>query len=242
MVIYENLDDFLKKYPNKTVFFAVANGGMIKLTRNFVRSCLEVGEKLVLFSVDRKITKKLSPYCDIVKYYTNLGGSKAYDYESKKFVEIAWYRYFILNEILKSGRTIIYSDIDIVVNNPITEYISKELEKTDCVCQTNGKNCCTGFFAIKPTKNTIDFFTKKNMNNRNYLTYLDQDFFNNFVFYRKTFDVKLLNINHFPNGKYFYKYPEYLNKVSYLIHFNNLIGFKNRIQKMKEHGKWAKLK
>lgn len=242
MVIYENLDEFLKTYPKKSVLFAVANGGMIKLTRNFVRSCLKAKEDIVIFSVDKKITKKLSPYCDIVKYYTNLGGSKAYDYESKKFVEIAWYRYFILNEILKSGRTIIYSDVDIVVNKPFTEYVLNELEKTECVCQTNGKNCCTGFFSIKPSKNTINFFNKKNMVKRDYLNYLDQDYFNKFVYNRKPFDLKLLKIEHFPNGKHYYQYSQYAEQTSYLIHFNNIVGFKNKIQKMKDYGKWAKLK
>lgn len=242
MVIYENIDDFLLNYPHKTVFFAVANAGILKLTRNFIRTCLKVDEKIVLFSVDEFTTNKISPFCDIVKYYTDLGGTDEYNYESKKFIKIAWYRYFILNEILKSGRTIIYSDVDIVLLKPISKYILNELENAECVCQANGKNSCTGFFAIKPTKNTIDFFSNERMEKKKYLSYLDQDFFNKFVYRRKPFDVKLLRRDHFPNGKYYYQYPEYADQVSYLIHFNNIVGLKNKLAKMKKHGKWLKLK
>jgi len=236
--VYENIETFLDQYPRKIVTFCVANNGVSKMTLNLIKSCIKVNEPIVVFSIDKKITKYLSNYCDVVNYYTGKKSSSAYQYESDDFKEVAWYRYFIINKILERKKLIIYIDVDIVINKPFSKYISKELKSCECVIQTNGRNCCTGFFAIRSTENTRGYFSESNMQKKNYLSYLDQDFFNEQIYNRKRFDIKLLERSLFPNGRFYYENATNVSDKCILIHFNCIVGYHLKINKMKYYNKW----
>lgn len=238
MVVYKNIKDFLKNYKNDIVLFCVANNGINEMTLNLVKSCKSNNEDIVVFALDNDVSKYFEKHCDVVNYFVELGGGKIYEYETENFKKIAYYRFFILDEILNANKQIIYLDTDIYINKHFSDDIKKELVKYEFVIQTNGKNCCTGFFAIKPTEKTKVFFNKKNFESKNYLDDLDQNFVNREIYDKNIFKLKLLDIKLYPNGKYYYENCKKIEKNCYLIHFNNLIGYDVKINKMKEFKKW----
>ncbi len=238
MVVYKNIKSFLDTYPKKLVIFCVANNGVKDMTLNFVKSCKKNEEEIIVFALDKEISKFLEPYCDIVNYFVEVGGNEVYDYDSKKWTILAYYRYFIINDILNTNRIIIYLDTDIVINKNFSYDIINELNNHEVVIQTNGRNCCTGFFAIKPTEKTKNFFTMDFFKPRNYLKINDQELWNAEIFNKNIFKLKLLDISLYPNGKYFYDNYKKIYNTCYLIHFNNIVGYNLKINKMKEHNKW----
>jgi len=238
MTVYKDLQTFINQNKSKEVIFCVANNGVNEMTFNLIESCRINKINIVVFALDKSISKFLENACDVVNYFVELGGNQIYEYETENFKKIAYYRFFILGELLRDNRKIIYLDIDIFVNKNFINDISYELNKYDVVIQTNGKNCCTGFFAIRPTDETKKYFTKSNFESKNYLNYLDQDFFNQEIFDKNIFKLKLLRIDLYPNGAYYYKNYKKIDNSCYIIHFNNIVGYIEKIKKMNEHKKW----
>ncbi len=240
MVVYKNISTFIKEYKNEVVMFCVANNGINEMTLNLVKSCTRNNEEIIVFALDKEVSKYFEKHCPVVEYFAEMGGNGKYNYGSDEFRIIAWHRYFIINELLKNERKIIYLDTDIVINKKFSENVLNELKNCECAIQTNGKNCCTGFFAMKPTKNTKNYFIIDNLKKNNYLSFLtDQDYFNVEIYDKKKFDIKLLDITKYPNGKYFYDNTNKIKDTCYLIHFNNVVGYQPKVDKMKKYNKWA---
>lgn len=123
------------------------------------------------------------------------------------------------------------------VQHIMIEYLKNE--KTECLIQYNGRDCCTGFYSMKPSENTKNInysFFKSN----NYMLYLhDQDFFNTKIFIPKLINIQFLERSEYPNGSYYYQHQNRIDGSScYLIHFNCLIGYENKINTMKKYNHW----
>ena len=114
------------------------------------------------------------------------------------------------------------------------------LKKNECVFQSNVHGCCcTGFFAMKPTKKLINFFEVDNLKTLNIFKYKhDQEFWNKEAYNNSLFNIKLLNKDHYPNGKHYYINNKNIKDICRLIHFNYLVGERNKINKMKEFNEW----
>lgn len=238
MTIYDCISSYISKNKSNIFTFCVSTNGMKKMTLNLVKSCQANKENIVVIALDNDICDFIKNECDVIQYLIDKNSNQPYEYHTEDFKIIAWYRYFIINEFLRNNKTVIYLDIDIYVNKQFSNQILNELEQYDCVIQTNGKNCCTGFFAIKPSEKTIDVFNRKNLESQNYLEYLDQEFFNSQIYDKKVFKIKLLDISLYPNGKYYYDNSEKINNKCYLIHFNNIVGYGEKISRMKKYNKW----
>lgn len=248
-MIYNNTHIFLKNNNKKNIIFCVSNYQPYRLVQNLIQSGLNHKIPITLFALDKKIAKYINQIfknkINVILYDNNKDKQdKVYQFGSKEWASITFYRYFITHEILKSGKNAIYCDTDIVIEKFFIEDIKSKLKNNEIVFQSNNINCCTGFFAAKPNKFLINFFSEENFNNLNYKKYggdgglSDQKFINKHLLFNKNSDIKikLLDLKHYPNGKYFYE-NHYKLKYIYIIHFNCIRGNDKKIKKMIKHKK-----
>lgn len=242
---YETISSFLENNKDINITFCVANNAVFDMVSNLLISSKKNNVNIVLFALDNKIVKKLEGHCNIVKYYDNGFGEQVdnntfYKYGTTMFRNVIFQRFFIGNEILKANKSYIYIDVDIVVNKNFVDNILEQYKNTnyDCLCQFNGTNCCTGFLSMKSNEKTkqidLNFFKKHNY--EKYTT--NQPFFNGIILKNKILNIKFLERNCYPNGKYYYDNYKTIDDKCYIIHFNCIIGYLNKINKMKFYKKW----
>ena len=195
--------------------------------------------KLVLFALDNDIIKYIRHKCIIVKYFNSKVQSNLfYEYGSEEFKNVIFQRFIIGNTILKSNKSYIYLDTDIVITKNFEKYILDKLNNIDCLIQFNGTDGCTGFFAMRPTKRTLNFNIDM-LEKYNYKKFkLNQPFFNDVIVKKKLLNIKYLSRELFPNGKYYYNNHQNIEKKCHIIHFNCIVGYDNKINKMKKYKKW----
>ena len=258
-MIFENIDDFLDKNNDHLVSFTVSTYNNINLIRNLLNSALQNNIKLVFFALDKEIAdfihKNFNSSVTIVLYDVDVSNKSKnsdssssltiYKYGSQEWASIVYYRYFICHRLLKDGRNIVYMDTDVFINRNYLIDIKEKLRVNDIVIQSNGNDCCTGFFAMKSNRKLINFFNKKNMIN-NLKCYefggnggpSDQKFFNHYIGKNMNdFNCVLLERNFYPNGNYFYENSELINDYCFIIHFNCLKGEYKKIKKIIEFDK-----
>jgi hypothetical protein len=243
--IYENIKLFLKNNKDTNIVFCVANYAVQDMVNNLLISAKKNNVNIVLFALDNEIVKKLEGQCDIVKYIDNGFGeqtdpNKFYKFGTKEFKNVVFQRFLIGNEILNVNKSYIYIDVDIVITNNFVNNVFEQYKSTDydCLIQFNGDNCCTGFFSMIPNEKTkqidLNFFKK-----HNYKKYIhDQAFFNDIIFKNEILNIKFLERCHYPNGGFYYKNYKTIDNECYIIHFNCIIGYSNKINKMKFYKKW----
>ena len=238
--VYENINLFLDNTePNVT--FCVANNGISDMVKNLIISANKNNINLILFALDNKIVEELNGLCNIVKYFDNtIKADNFYNFNDRNFKDIVYQRYYIGNQILKKNKTYIYIDIDIVIKKNFVDDVLKQYENNDCDCliQYNGIDCCTGFFSMRPTNQTIKidhaFFKKYHFLNFNN----DQSFWNLRIYQTKFINIKFLSREDYPNGGYFYKNSDNIQNNCYIIHFNGIIGHDTKVNKMKYYNEW----
>ena len=243
--VHDNINDFLISNNNECVIFCVANNAVFDMTKNLVISATNNNIDIVLFALDEDIVENMKDSCHIVKYYfdglgNTFNNKKFCKYGTNSFQNVIFQRFFIGNEILKMNKYYIYIDTDIViydnfVNDILCQYKNNNY---DMLSQYNGKDCCTGFYSMKPNDKTIsineDFFKK-----HDYISYkTNQPFINKYLLEDKILNIKFLNRDLYPNGKWFYPKTNKIKKKCKIIHFNCITGYLNKINKMKQHDSW----
>jgi hypothetical protein len=261
-MIYQNIDEFLDNNNEHLINFIVSTYNNINLINNLLNSAFNNQIKIVIFALDNKLANyiqeqfilKLKMNIEIVLYLNSskqinnnndLNDLNIYHFGTKEWSSIVYDRYFICHRLLKDGRNIVYMDTDVFINRNYLIDIKEKLRKNDIVIQTNGVDCCTGFFAMKSTNKLIQFFNKKNMiNNLKCYNFggdggiSDQKFFNHFIGkHMNEFNCAFLEREFYPNGNYFYENSELINDYCFIIHFNCLRGEFIKIKKMIEFNK-----
>ena len=186
---YNSLEEFIKNYKSDIVHFCVSNKAGSKLATNLAKSCKRHNIPLVFFGLDLESINKLSKYAITVnnikdnEFRLNIckGFSENYaKYGTQRFKKVSWLRYEICKAILKSNRTPIYLDIDIVVKqnyeSDVMKYFSRE-ENVDAVFQKKlGNLICAGFFALnKDSKEKISKIFSEDFLSANNYENLDHD-------------------------------------------------------------------
>ncbi len=239
---YENIQQFLKSCDRDNVIYCYGNNAVADMVKNLVNSANSVGLNMVLFALDKKIAKALSGRCDVVNYFDeDIQEDTFYVCGDKAFRNIVWQGWFAGNEILRSGRSCICLDVDVVVRKDFEEDILRQFADTECDCliQFNGKNACAGFCSLRPTERAIEIFGMDFLNDNQYCDYAeDQAFFNLVVLKKKFLDIKFLDRDDYPNGKYYYENHERIGDTCKIVHFNCVEGYETKVNKMKEHGLW----
>lgn len=153
---------------------------------------------------------------------------------------VVQYKFKIIHEELLTNDYVLYTDGDIVYENVACfDYLLKNIEDNDMLVQNNAMDediarLCSGFMFIKSNKTTIDIFNPiHTAQYKNTVGWGDQIYINEV---KDNLTYKLLPLDLFPNGKYFY--TNYDKITPYIIHFNWVIGHE-KYEKMKKHGKWV---
>jgi len=242
--IYDNIHCFLRNCKETNIVFCVANFAVLDMVNNLLISSNKYGVNIVLFALDIHIVNQLKGYCDIVKYFNNGFNQQLneqfYKFGTNEFKNVIFQRFLIGNEILKVNKSYIYMDVDLVINKNFINNILEQYKNTsyDCLSQFNGKDCCTGFFSMIPNEKTkqidMDFFKKHNYENYR----LNQPFFNGIILKNNILNIKFLDRDHYPNGKHYYDNYTTIDDKCYIIHFNCIIGYNQKITRMKNFNKW----
>ena len=243
-VVFNDIDSFLKNNQDSNINFCVANNAVLKMVDNLLVSAKLNNISIVLFALDEKIVENMSGQCVIVKHYNKFNNkvkqNNFYTYGTSEFKNVIFQRFFIGSEILKHQKSYIYIDVDIVITKNFVNDILEQYHNTeyDCLAQYNGSNCCTGFYSMIPNTKTMaidrQFFEKHNYEKYN----TNQPFFNGIILKKKLLNIKFLNRDHYPNGSYFYKNNKEINNMCFIIHFNCIIGYEEKIIKMKKYKYW----
>lgn len=251
-MIYENIDEFINHNNDHLVSFTVSTNNNLNLIQNLFQSAQNNNIKLVLFALDKYIAEFIQDKFDVdivmfVMNDNNPNESKEffnYEFGTDEWKQIVYYRYFITHRLLKDGRNIVYLDTDVYINRNYILDIKEKLRKNDIVIQNNGRNCCTGFFAMKSCRKLINFFSKRNMLKLNCYEFggkggsSDQKFFNHFIgMHMDEFNCVMLERNFYPNGNYYYDNHEMIDEYCFIIHFNCVQGEFKKIKRVIQYKK-----
>lgn len=246
-MIYSCIDDFLDVNNDHMVSYIVSNIGGLTLVKNCLLSAQKNNVKLVLFALDEEISQTIEKdfSIEIVLFLANLKKDFTYTYGSFEWIDVVYNRYFIAHRLMKEGRNIVYLDTDVLINKDYTLDIKRRLRQNNIIIQSNGINCCTGFFAMKSTPKLIQFFNKKKMESKEYRKFggnggaSDQKFFNHYIGENMNeFNCVLLDRDYYPNGQHYYDNHQEIEEKCYIIHFNCMQGEEKKIKRMKLYNKF----
>lgn len=79
------------------------------------------------------------------------------NFGTQEFNMFSYYRYKIINDLLKKGTTVWYMDVDTVVTPYINNVDLNEYRGRDVVFQNDCHMMCTGCVLYYPTRATVDF-------------------------------------------------------------------------------------
>lgn len=236
--------------PN-TKLITLTNNGYCHLTQNLLESMKKIGieQDLKIYCIGEKCYhyfKKLYCYNEIVQVdveddflqeWIEYKSAQNPDIEGKKrWASITSYKMCAINNELMKDNNVIFVDGDIVMEKNPIQFLTDNIGDNDLLIQNDNQDyasraMCTGLFLIKSndkTKNITDFKTiSENIDNfTNDQQYLRR--------YEKQLKVKYLELDLFPNGKY---YREKNPSNPYLIHFNYDVS-EHKVRRMKMFNKW----
>lgn len=225
---------------NTIKLITLTNFGYKEFTENSLKSLSLLNfdlSKIIIYTLDNESYKYFSKkYKNITcKQTNNIDLPNLAKYQDSNWNKLTIQKIKIVYEELKQNDYLLLFDGDIVFeNSKFIEYCYNELisDNLDIICQNewkdnNNDKLCTGFYLLKSTENTIKCFDVDLLNtNEN-----DQSFLNR---RKHMLRYKLLPIEKFPNGKYYYeKNPS----EPYIIHFNFVFSH-DKENKMKMYNKW----
>ncbi len=153
---------------------------------------------------------------------------------------ITFKKFEIIYENLRKFDYVLFTDGDIIFENPdIIKYLMDNIGNADILIQndtmTDGdiNQLCTGFMLVRSSSITRQFFNPIYSRKYTNIEGLDDQAYLNSVKFKLNF--KLLPLDLFPNGQYFYANSQRL--TPYMIHFNWCVGHVKK-EKMLAYKKW----
>ncbi|KAL4233790.1 hypothetical protein ACF0H5_008468 [Mactra antiquata] len=180
-------------------------------------------------------TKQVCEICTVLR--SNLNISDAVNYGQVSFRMMVSTRPMNILNLLKSGKNIIYSDLDIVWINDPRPYFDT-LADINILRDSQG-NLCTGFMAIISNNRTMKAMEEWHSRLDGKLL-RNQRMFNIVV---KSDDVsvnyKILNTTLFPSGRdYFGKHTQEQRSKAIIVHNNWIVGHDNKKERFREFDLW----
>tara|TARA_Y100000591_G_scaffold126524_1_gene108413 strand:- start:29285 stop:30004 length:720 start_codon:yes stop_codon:yes gene_type:complete len=234
------------------LFVGVCNYGYIDMAENLILSFKKNNiENYIIYTLDTKSFTILHNKGYNSVLYKDISKLESYNHQTEHFDEIAFYRYDIINTLLKDNKIVWYLDIDIVVLDNLNKYVSRFVNFDLCV-QNDINMACSGCVLFFPTANTIAL-TNLMYNNRNTKGIVnDQILLNNILHNNSNiFKLNLLDYNLFPNGLLYFnelhKNPVWRNvqenfrkntNQAKLVHANWMIGHDTKIKALKDKNLW----
>jgi hypothetical protein len=234
----------------KTIMTTVTNSGYLLYTMNMLKSLAQYGidKKILVVCIDKKANAVLSglgynTFCIDDK---ELG--KFCPWNSKGYDKICYLKLVLIYRILTLNKNVLLVDGDIVfLKNPLDDIIKWSNDKifdvwiqNDAQENRNTKNMCTGYLYIKTNERLIELYDcVSDLGQRKYMTCAldnnDQSYFNKFV--KPACMMEPLQLELYPNGKFFYDNTSKTLETAVLVHFNWVQGHL-KMAKMKEHKMW----
>ena len=229
-------------------FITLTNTGYLNYTLNCLESLKKINSKYLPFCycIGKEGFDKLSSAgyeCSLINE-----GEKHSNFQTFRngnWSNITFNKFKIIYENLLVDDYVCITDGDIVYeNNIFMDYLLENIGDHDILIQnermTNEESLneeslyvCSGFMFIKSNEKTLKLFNPEMMKkNNNTLGWDDQVYVNQII---KELKYKVLPLELFPNGQYYYKY--HANITPYIIHFNWCIGH-NKKNNMKKYNKW----
>lgn len=235
---------------NKTILTTITNYGYILYTLNMLKSLKRfngLDKKVLIVCMDNKsdsILKKLgyNTLCinnNTLQHFT--------PWNTKGYDEICYIKLVTIYKLLELEYNVLLIDGDIVfLRNPLDDIHSWSNDKSgdvwvqnDSQVNSNTLNMCTGYIYIKASTTTKMLYDC--ISSQGILKYKqcaldnnDQSYFNKFI--RPYCIMNPLELEKYPNGKYFYNNP-HLKETCILVHFNWVHGHQ-KLLKIKEHKMW----
>lgn len=234
------------------VLITLTNDGYLDLTRNLLISMKQLGidHLLKIYCIGEEsynYFNKYYPNNTIVQINTDNNYLKSWvEYKSiqnsdiegkRKWSDITSYKIYAINNELKIGNDVIFTDGDITFEKNPIPYLFDNINDCDLFIQNDNQDhasrkFCTGFFLMKSNPITIEITNFNNIQKNL------KDFINDQNYLRKFEDklnVKYLPLSLFPNGKY---WRDNFNGLDpYIIHFNYDVAL-GKIKRMRSFNKW----
>lgn len=222
-----------------TKFITLTNDGYIDYTLNCYKSMQYLNLNLHAYAIGNKAYNKLKSLghkCTLINGDDIVDNTEFVEFKAKNWHEITKQKFKIIYENLLKHKYVCFTDGDIVYEKNAIEYCEKHIGNNDMLIQNDTlsnndhSNLCSGFMFIKSNKKTRNLFNP-DIATKDAVEGWDDQLYVNGV--KDKLKYKLLPLELFPNGQYYYKY---LPK-SYIIHFNWVVGHEKQ-KKMKKYNKW----
>lgn len=225
----------------KLKLITVTNSGYQDLTENCLKSLTNNGvslESVVIYTLDEECYTYFSDkYKDACVKRTQFTHQDAVCYRGEGWKNVTMQKIYAIYSELLINEHIVLFDGDIVFNkagflddlwqrmneNDDTELVVQEEYKGE----NNRGYMCSGFYLLKSTENTRKIFNITNTTQPN-----DQEWLNSV---KRNIKWKLLPIEKYPNGKFFY--DNHRDITPFIVHFNFVL-FKQKKGRMKNYGMW----
>ena len=234
-------------HEDKIKYVTFTNKGYINYTANLISSIKQ-----------NKININLDVYCldqDSFKYFSSTGlntklidsslynqqFSKFEQQNSSEFYKIVYFKFFCINDLLKTSEYVLFLDGDIVAKKDFSKKVFDEINGFDIVAQSNKSphddnidEINSGFILFKSSKKVLKYVNPDRFSLKKFskFKFHDQTYLNNI---KSKFNYKLLDLNDFPNGAH---YKIYKNQIDpYIIHYNYILGHEKKSQ-MVSDGNW----
>ncbi len=250
--------------PNNLLFISVFNKGSIELAKNHIASLSLSGiTNFVCYVTDQESHDILKTH-NIPCVLLRIGGetigdisTEKIDFGTEDFNNLSYLRYYVISDLLKTGKDVWYLDTDTVVLadlNLIYNIIKALPDHKDIYFQNDLNSVCTGCALYMNNPKTIQCVKSVIANKTK--SQNDQVIMQGIVanFTPEHFDVGAFSIHMFPCGQLFFREPyvkkdmryieaiaEYEkepNKNTVFVHANWMIGNENKIEALKAHGLW----
>jgi hypothetical protein len=224
-------------------FITLTNTGYIDYTLNCYKSLKNIGFDLPLHSYcigkeGYNILVKNNHPCTLID------DEKNSDFHlfrhDVNWSNIAHTKIVIIYENLKKYDYVCITDGDIVFENKnFYKYLLDNIKDNDMLIQSEALDgdcnnlVCGGFIFLKSNEKTLKLFNPKNTQEYSYTVGWDEQIYVNKI--KNQLKYKILPLELFPNGRYYYKYAEKIKP--FMIHFNWLIGHEKK-DKMIKYNKW----
>ena len=229
----------------ETKYVTLTNKGYIEYTHNLVESIKENGVDLdlVVYSLDEisfeyfskkniqtKLINVASEDLDISNFELQ---------NSPDFYKIVYFKFFCINDLLKSFQFVHFLDGDIVVKKDFTKNILDYSDGLDLLAQNNKSphdnnfdEINSGFMLFQSNKKVMKHINPNRFSLKKFSKYKfhDQTYINNI---KSKLNYELLNLDDFPNGAH---YKEFKKEIDpFIIHYNYILGHEKKNQMISDN-------
>ena len=148
---------------DKVLILALVDTSFLDMTYNFYETSISKFNitNYLLIASDHQACEKLAAsniHCYV--YMTDKNAATATVYRSRAFNQKMNIRTFMILDALKLGFTVLHTDVDIVFLKEPLRDLSSSSGDADLSCLSDAGTCNAGFIYIKPTRFSIDVYTR----------------------------------------------------------------------------------